>query len=221
MQPTTHFENDLGDNAMKSMKNIIIVTACFLLSPWAQAELLHSVVSQDNGSQVTKQAVNNFDVEITAPSSVDASTLLNAIPVDVNSITKIADAIGNASRVFYPEVAISLSVKAAKSKAEGITPSSTNDYVDLYAARYWWNRATNSGGTIFDYNHYVNTVTCYLNVLDGSWTPGYQNNGAWNYFSPQYGAHTMYATGYDNYKGCWWRGESSYNRGNFVLYFFS
>jgi hypothetical protein len=202
-------------------KNIIIFAACFLLSPWAQAELLAPQVSHRDGNRITTEAVGNFDVEIEAPDNINAYNLLDAIPVGAASTEAIIAAVDKARRTHNPNQSISLSVKLAISKGQEILPYYTSGYVSLVGAYYFWNRAASYGNAIYVYNVYANTVTCFLNVQAGGWYPAVQRNDSWHYYATTYSVHTMYATGKDGRKGCWWQGRSHYNQGNFVLYFFS
>lgn len=170
----------------------------------------------------TSKTFDGFKVELTAPLSVDAQQLLEAIPTQLtyseDAFAKVSAAVDKVRLKAYPDAPISLSVSRLGSKAT----KTTSNYVSLYTANYWWNRTANLNGQIYGYNYYRNTVVCFVRVQNGSWYGQYQNNGSWSNQGYVYtgGLQTMYVTGYDNYKGCNWWGKSVNNKGDFVIYVF-
>lgn len=187
-----------------------------------------------NSTVTTHQAFDGFEIEIQAPSKVDPSLLLRDVPTKVaaaangglrtisteNTFKEVADAVDKVRNTQFRNIPVSLTITRTSTKAKTL---STSSYVDLYRAVYWWNRYANYGEAIYSYNYYVNTVSCFARNQYGIWRPAYQKSGSWYYPSYIYGGGVgaMTATGYDNYKGCYWQGLSNSNKGDFVIYMYN
>lgn len=178
--------------------------------------------SEETGLVKTTKLFTGFKVELSAPASVDAQQLLDTIPVDLKFsqevFAKVSDAVDKLRVKFYPEASISLDVNRV---GESATKSVVGN-VNLYAVKTRWNKVVGYNGQTYAYNYYRNTAVCFARVQNGSWYGQVQYNGSWTDVGYVYagGVQHMYSTGYDNYKGCNWWGKSSYNKGDFIMYFF-
>lgn len=183
-----------------------------------------AAVSQDANLAKASKNFNGFKVEIEAPSVEIAQHLLSVIPSTIedtaDTAAKVSEAINQVRIKNYPDdmVAVDITKLAEKSGNKA-----TSSYVDAYRTFYLWNRVVGYNGQVYAYNYNVNTVTCVGRSQSGTWYGQYQSNGAWSNVGYFYtgGMQTMYATGYDNRKGCNWWGKSSYNKGDFIIYFFN
>ena len=187
-----------------------------------------------SNSVKTQRVFDGFEIEIEAPSNVDPSVLLRDVPAITTaaatgdspkasteeSFKKVADAIDKVRSTQFRNVPLSLTITRT---GASVKPQSTYQYVDLYRVFYRWNYTVGYGGTYYAYNYYVNTVSCFARNQYGTWRPAYQSNGSWYYPSYIYGGGVgaMTASGYDNYKGCYWQGLSSSNKGDFVIYMYN
>lgn len=179
-------------------------------------------LSQEDGLIKTSKTFNGFKVDIDAPISVDAQQLLNAIPGGLSYsqdvLTTVSAAVDKVRAKVYPDAEISLEVSRLGDKSA----RTTSGLVSLYAIRTRWNKVVGYNGQTYAYNYYRNTAVCFARVQSGSWYGQVQYNGAWTNVGYVYagGVQHMYSTGIDNYKGCNWWGKSSYNKGDFIMYFF-
>lgn len=190
-----------------------------------------SLMAADSGPRVSSEAdlvktsktFNGFKVEIAAPASVDPQQLLSAIPAGLtyaeDTLTKVSAAVDKVRVKAYPNDPVSLDVSRIGEKSANKTTSGT---VSLYAIKTRWNKVVGFNGQTYAYNFYRNTATCFARVQSGSWYGQVQYNGTWTDVGYVYsgGVQHMYSTGADNYKGCNWWGKSSYNKGDFIMYFF-
>lgn len=179
-------------------------------------------MSEETGLVKTTKLFTGFKVELSAPASVDAQQLLDTIPVDLKFsqevFAKVSDAVDKLRVKLYPEASISLDVNRV---GESATKSVVGN-VNLYAVKTRWNKVVGYNGQTYAYNYYRNTAVCFARIQNGSWYGQVQYNGSWTDVGYVYtgGVQHMYSTGYDNYKGCNWWGKSSYNKGDFIMYFF-
>ncbi|GEM_PF-3336811 len=179
--------------------------------------------SNDTDLVKTTKVFNGFKVELAAPAAVDAQQLLNAIPADLKYsqevFGEVSDAVDKLRVKLYPDATISLDVSRL---GEGKSAKTTSGSVTLYTVITRWNYVAGYNGQVYAYNYYRNTAVCFARVQSGSWYGQFQYNGSWTNVGYVYagGVHHMYSTGYDNYKGCNWWGKSSYNKGDFIMYFF-
>ncbi|HPY39579.1 MAG TPA: hypothetical protein PLM98_03590 [Thiolinea sp.] len=211
---------------MKS-KNLLAKLSLASCSLLAASSLLGAGVesksSQEADSIKTSKTFNGFKVDISAPTSVDAQQLLGAIPEDLNYsanvFDKVSAAVDKVRTKSYPDASIALDVTRLGEKAASKT---TSGYVSLYAVKTRWNKVVNYNGQVYSYNYYRNTAVCFGRVQSGSWYGQVQANGSWTDVGYVYagGVQHMYSTGSDDYKGCNWWGKSSYNKGDFIMYFF-
>lgn len=180
-------------------------------------------MSEETGLVKTTKLFTGFKVELSAPASVDAQQLLDTIPVDLKFsqevFAKVSDAVDKLRVKLYPEASISLDVSRIGEKA---ATRATGGSVTLYTVQTRWNKVVGYNGQAYAYNYYRNTAVCFARVQNGSWYGQVQYNGSWTDVGYVYagGVQHMYSTGYDNYKGCNWWGKSSYNKGDFIMYFF-
>lgn len=171
----------------------------------------------------TTKVFNGFKVELAAPASVDAQQLLSAIPADLKYsqevFSKVSEAVDKLRLKLYPDVAISLDVSRLGEKT---ATKATGGSVTLYTVVTRWNQVVGYNGQVYAYNYYRNTAVCFARAQSGSWYGQVQYNGSWTNVGYVYagGLQHMYSTGYDNYKGCNWWGKSTYNKGDFIMYFF-
>lgn len=179
--------------------------------------------SEDAGVVKTTKEFTGFKVELAAPASVDAQQLMNAIPAGLtyspDVFTKVSEAVDKVRTKLYPDASISLDVSRLGAKTANKTTSGS---VTLYSVQTRWNKVVGYNGQAYSYNYYRNTAVCFARVQSGSWYGQVQYNGAWTNVGYVYagGVQHMYSTGTDNYKGCNWWGKSSYNKGDFIMYFF-
>lgn len=181
--------------------------------------------SHSTGTDLVKttKIFDGFKVDLAAPASVDAQQLLNAIPTDMkysqDVFSKVSESVDRLRLKLYPEASISLDVSRLGEKA---ATKSTSSSVNLYTVVTRWNQVVGYNGQVYAYNYYRNTAVCFARVQSGSWYGQVQYNGSWTNVGYVYtgGIQHMYSTGYDNYKGCNWWGKSSYNKGDFIMYFF-
>lgn len=179
--------------------------------------------SNDADLVKTTKVFDGFKVELAAPASVDAQQLLNTIPIDLKYsqevFSKVSELVDKLRLKLYPDASISLDVSRLGEKT---ATKATSGNVTLYTVITRWNYAVNYNGQMYAYNYNKNTAVCFARAHNGSWYGQVQYNGSWTNVGYVYagGVQHMYSTGYDNYKGCNWWGKASYNKGDFIMYFF-
>lgn len=204
--------------AKLGLASVSLLTAGTLLA----ADVSPSSSSYADALTTTK-TFKGFKVELSAPASVDAQQLLDAIPEDLTYSATVFDQVSAAVDKLrvkaYPDAPISLDVTRLGEKAANKTTSGT---VTLYSVVTRWNKVVGYNGQVYAYGYYRNTAVCFARVQSGSWYGQVQYNGSWTNVGYVYsgGIQHMYSTGADNYKGCNWWGKSSYNKGDFIIYFF-
>lgn len=182
-----------------------------------------SKVSSEAGLIKTSKTFTDFKVTLEAVEGVDVERLLSAIPKNISStstddlLNKVGDAINSVREIAYPDKAINLEVVSLKKKTKSVI-----GFVNATLARYAWNAYVPYNGAVYSYNYYDNTAVCFARIKNGTWYGQYQSNGSWyghKYMYPN-SIYTSTATGYDNYKGCHYKGTSSYNLADIIIYIY-
>lgn len=200
-------------------KVAVILISALLLFSYAQADAIQVKESTLSNSNTTTTDILNFRIEVEAGKGINAHELLSGVSFDAGTIDEVTKAVDKARKALHPNDAIKLSI--TRKPEAVIEPKVVSGYISLYTAKLWWNQAVYYGGAVYAYNYYVNTVACFMDVTAGSWNQQVQDNGAWINVGTYSAVGAMTRTGYDNYKGCWYKGMSSYNKANIVMYFYT
>ena len=204
-------------------KSILVCVGLVATNSLFGADATNPQASEDEGLVKITQLFSGFKVELATPAEVNAQQLMDAIPAGLtysqDVFAKVSEAVDKARAKLYPDARISLDISRLGEKS---TNRATSGNVTLYAIRTHWNKVVGYNGQVYAYNYYRNTAVCFARVQSGSWYGQFQYNGSWTNIGYVYtgGVQHMYSTGPDNYKGCNWWGKSSYNKGDFIMYFF-
>lgn len=205
------------------LAKVVLASASLFTTSALFGANIESKLSPEADSVKTSKTFNGFKVEISAPASVDAQYLLSVIPTALTyseeTFSKVSAAVDKVRVKSYPDEPISLDVSRLGDKS---ATKATSGVVTLYKVLTRWNVSGSYNTQVYAYNYYRNTTVCFARVTSGSWYGQVQYNGSWTNVGYVYngGVQHMYSTGSDNYKGCNWWGKSSYNKGDFIMYFF-